>query len=336
MNNGEKIRVNEGIYYRLIALWAFCEVFAGGLLHAFKIPFTGMLINSLSVTCIIFIAKYHRASNAIIKATIIVAIFKMMLSPHSPPTAYIAVFFQGLLGQLLFTSNRFFVVSGVLLGALTLVESSIQRILVLVIVYGNEFWSAFDVFINKLIGESASTSYSLVIAGTYVAIHLIVGLLVGFYAASIANRSVHWAEKYPHLYFDVQVNQTLGDRKKKKKRRWILIVIWSVLILLYLQSIFYPASSILPSKSVLMIFIRAALILLSWYLIFRPLFQKWIQSMLQKQQVKFAAQIERVTLLLPWIKSLFLHSRQQVASLKGIKKIPLFIKVLMVNILRNE
>ncbi len=50
----------------------------------------------------ILIAYYVPLKGAILKATIIVAIFKMMLSPHTPPSAYIAVFFQGLLGQVLF------------------------------------------------------------------------------------------------------------------------------------------------------------------------------------------------------------------------------------------
>jgi hypothetical protein len=42
------------------------------------------------------------------KSTIIVGIFKMMLSPQAPPPAYIAVFFQGLMGELLFWKKRFF------------------------------------------------------------------------------------------------------------------------------------------------------------------------------------------------------------------------------------
>lgn len=330
----ETSRLNEGIYFRLIALWAFCEAFAGGLFHAFKIPFTGMLINSLSVTCIIFIARYHRAPGAIIKATIIVAVFKMMLSPHSPPTAYIAVFFQGLLGQLLFSSHRFFIVSGILLGALTLVESSIQRILVLVIVYGNEFWSAFDVFVSKLTGKELN-SMSVTLAGLYVAVHLVVGLLIGYYASITAIKSETWQLKYAHLYFEISP-EDLERKKRKRKFRWLLFIIWAVLITLYVQSLVYPEQSILPSKSVLLIFIRAAVILLSWYLLVKPLMQKWIQQMLQKQKVKFASQIERVTLLLPLIKSLFIQSRHYVSEIKGLNKVKVFIKVLMVNVLRND
>src|SRR5688500_13846567 len=120
---------NKKLYYRLIALWAVCEAFAGGIMHAAKIPFTGMIVSSLAVTCIILIAYFVPVRGSIIKATIIVAIFKLLLSPHSPPTAYLAVFFQGYIAELLFFNRKFFRASAIALGIIALVESSIQRML---------------------------------------------------------------------------------------------------------------------------------------------------------------------------------------------------------------
>src|SRR5687768_16638237 len=98
----------EELYYRLVSLWIVCEAFAGGILHAARIPFTGMMVSSLSVTCISLIAFFVPSRTAILKATIIVAFFKLMLSPHSPPTAYVALFFQGYMGQLLFINRKYF------------------------------------------------------------------------------------------------------------------------------------------------------------------------------------------------------------------------------------
>src|SRR5688572_9488138 len=92
---------NSALYYRLVAFWVVCEAFAGGIMHAAKIPFTGMVVSSLAVTSIALIAYFIPTKSAILKATIIVAFFKLALSPHSPPTAYIAVFFQGYLGYIL-------------------------------------------------------------------------------------------------------------------------------------------------------------------------------------------------------------------------------------------
>src|SRR5436190_14786354 len=141
---------DRGIYYRLIALWVLCEAMLGGIIHGFKIPVSGLIVGSCAVICICLIAYYVPAKGAIIKATIIVAVFKMMLSPQAPPPAYIAVFFQGCLGELLFWNRRFHTLSSILLAMLALLESGLQRILVLTIVYGNEFWKAINDFINGL------------------------------------------------------------------------------------------------------------------------------------------------------------------------------------------
>ena len=193
-NSGQKL-----IFYRLVALWVVCEAFGGGIMHGFKIPFSGMIISSLAVTCIILIAYHVPSRSAILKATVIVAIFKLMLSPHSPPTAYLAVFFQGITGQLLFSRKGFFRFSAILLAVLGLVESAIQRILVLVIVYGNQLWEAIDVFIRKLTGEPGMNSYSLMIAGFYIAIHAFSGIFVGIYSYRIAERSAKGKIMYPEL-----------------------------------------------------------------------------------------------------------------------------------------
>ena len=161
--------MNKQIYYRLIALWVLCEAMLGGIIHGLKIPVSGLFVGSSAVICICLIAWYVPQKGAIIKATIIVAIFKMMLSPQAPPPAYIAVFFQGLLGELLFFRNKkFYQLSCILLAVLSLLESGIQRILVLTIVYGNDLWKVINDFINGLTKQKVSTNYSLFIGSAYV------------------------------------------------------------------------------------------------------------------------------------------------------------------------
>ena len=67
------------IYYRLIALWVICEAMLGGIIHGLRIPVSGLIVGSASVICISLIAFYNPVKGAILKATLIVAIFKMML-----------------------------------------------------------------------------------------------------------------------------------------------------------------------------------------------------------------------------------------------------------------
>ena len=159
------------LFYKITALWVICEAFAGGIMHSVKIPFTGMFISSLSVICIVLIAWYTSAKY-ILKATLLVIIFKFTLSPHSPPTAYVAVGFQGLMGYLLFLNKRYFTAAAILLGALALVESALQRILVLIILYGKDFWQALDAYVFKLTGSKDLNQISYWIALVYIIINI--------------------------------------------------------------------------------------------------------------------------------------------------------------------
>src|SRR5258705_13134205 len=93
---------DKQVYYRIITLWVLCEAMLGGVIHALKIPVSGLIVGSAAVICICLIAYYIPGKAVIIKATIIVAIFKMILSPQAPVLAYLAVFFQGGMGELLF------------------------------------------------------------------------------------------------------------------------------------------------------------------------------------------------------------------------------------------
>jgi hypothetical protein len=121
-------------------LWVLCEALLGSIIFTFRIPVSGLVIGSCAVVCISLIAWYVPAKGAIIKATLIVAIFKMMLSPQAPPPAYIAVFFQGLMGELLFWNG---ILPVVLCGTGPAGHDRVgfQRIISITIIYGNDIWT---------------------------------------------------------------------------------------------------------------------------------------------------------------------------------------------------
>src|SRR5438045_613816 len=66
---------DQQVYYRIIALWVLCEAMLGGIIHAFHIPVSGLIVGSAAVICICLIGYYSPVKGAIIKATLIVAIF---------------------------------------------------------------------------------------------------------------------------------------------------------------------------------------------------------------------------------------------------------------------
>ena len=308
------------LYYRLAALWVVCEAFAGGIMHASKIPFAGMMVSGLAVTCIIFIGHYIPSKTAILRATVVVAVFKMMLSPQAPPTAYIAVFFQGLLGQLLFYNKRPGRLTAVLFAVLSLAESALQRLLVLVIIFGNKFWHAVDEFVKKTIGGK-DRPYSMLLAEGYVLLHVIAGFFLGFFAMRLVKKSVDWKQHHPELLIEKNAHVTGEPAKgKKQKVRWLLIILWLIAALLFIRAYLQPAHPVLPANDVAQIFLRSVLIVLSWYLIFAPLVISLMKSALQSQKQKRATSIKKIMDLLPVTKYVFTQSWKRSASEKGIAR----------------
>lgn len=336
MKQHPETEYNKQVYYRLIALWVICEAFAGGIMHAAKLPFSGLIVSSLAVTCIILIGYYIPTRSGIIKATVIVAIFKLMLSPHSPPTAYIAVFFQGLIGQLLISKHRYFNFAAIILAVLSLVESAIQRILVLVIVYGNDLWKAINLFIQKLTKEKDPTNYSFIIAVSYILLHAVIGIFVGIYAARLAKGSSGWKNMYPDLIIDKnELKSEIGIKKQhsRNKIKKLFAFTWIVLLAFYIQSYLDPTKAFIPSGIVINIILRSVLIMLSWFLILSPLLMMVLKRLLRSQQLQNKQEINEVMLLLPQTRYIFKRSFILSENKKGLARIKLFFKILLINIL---
>ncbi|MFT3981079.1 MAG: hypothetical protein QM687_11455 [Ferruginibacter sp.] len=330
----ERSLYSTALFYRITALWVICEAFAGGIMHAAKIPFTGMLVSGLAVFCIMMLAWFIPARNAILKATVIVAIFKLALSPHSPPTAYIAVFFQGTMGWLLLR-KKIFTASAMLVAALSLVESGAQRLLVVWLLYGNSFWQAVNEFINRLIGSGSEKNVSLLLAAGYIIIHALTGLLIGLYGSRLIRRTASWKEKYPSFIItadDTIEEKIIPQKRKGKKLKLLLVICWLILLAFYLQSVIAPAQAILPKGKIMMIALRSLLIIGGWSLFISPLIMSWLRKKLQALQQHNAAHFNRTSEVLPAIKNIFLKSWRLSATYTGLKRFRIFLIILLINI----
>jgi hypothetical protein len=325
---------NTDLYYRLVALWVICEAFAGGLMHAAKIPFTGMVVSSLAVTCIMLISYYIPSRYAVLKATIIVAFFKLMLSPHSPPTAYLAVFFQGYLGHLFFNHRKHFTLSSVALATAALVESALQRILVLVIIYGENFWKAVDIYIQKTAGGTFK-DYMATAAALYILLHLITGLLVGFFISGLIKKTENAAAIAPYLISFTKTDAGPAYENKPKKSRfkiWFFLA-WSIILGFYLQAVFQPEEAVLPANTAVMIFIRSVLIILTWMIILSPLTMMLIKRFVQKQEKNQYLPIQEIREMIPGMQRIFFASWKLSAEVKGFVRIKYFLRILLINII---
>ena len=343
------------LYYRLITLWVISEGVAGGIIHALHIPFSGIFLSGFAVVCICLIAYYQgdkkeeaelsrspklMTTGAILKAAIIVCIFKMMLSPNTPPSAYLAVLFQGLMGQILFSSLKSFKLSCILLGFLALIESAVQRILVLLLLYGAGFWQAVNDFITNLTHATVITDYSLLLANTYISIHGIFGILIGVWAYNLVNKSEVWEKNQPEYFIteldaDKRADIRIPSRKKRNWAKSFFMFIWILLLVLYFQALLKIGRPVLPSSKVLQILLRSLLIFLTWYFLVSPLLKHLLKKKLQNQQEKSKSDISHILRLLPSTENIFRKSWDLSSSVTGAKRLRFFWKIILVNILRD-
>jgi nucleoside-triphosphatase THEP1 len=333
MNQRSTIPGNSLTYYRLITLWVVVEAFVGGIIHGFRIPVSGLVVGSCAVICVCLIGWYVPVKGAIIKATVIVAVFKMMLSPQAPLVAYIAVFFQGLLGELLFRNKKYYRAACFLLAVLALLESGLQRVLLLTLVYGNSLWKGINQFINGLTHQQVPVNYSLVLAGGYVALHFLTGLLIGWWASVLPGRLAQW-RRDPQLTGNwpaapAAVTVQPGSSLKKKRAKKALFVVWVVLVLLYVQSYFHIGAPLLPAHVSLKIMLRSMIIVLGWYFLARLLVKRWLGRWLDKKKSRAKAEIQQVWQLLPATQALIGQGWRQTADIRGWQRFTTCCKIIL-------
>jgi hypothetical protein len=320
------------IYYRLIALWVLCEAMLGSIIFTFKIPVSGLVIGSCAVTCISLIAWYAPAKGAILKATLIVAIFKMMLSPQAPPPAYIAVFFQGLMGELLFWNKKYFRLTCAVLAILAMTESAFQRIIAITVIYGKDFWAAVNDFLTKLTGNGELKDYSFFIILWYILLHIIAGILLGIWVGSLPSK-IKLMSNFQKKYSveTTAVVLTVPKQRRKKTKRLILLIIWLALIALYIQAFFKIGHPILPSQVALRVLVRSVIIVLTWYFLISPALKQLLHKWLQQKKQQSMQQVQQVLNLLPATQGLVNRSWQLAAERKGWRRILLCCKIILAN-----
>jgi hypothetical protein len=328
----EEYKTSE-TFYKLVALWAVCESFAGGILHAVKMPFTGMILSSLAVLCITLIARFVPGKTQILKATFIVCIFKIMLSPHSPPAAYLAVAFQGLLGQLLFLSGHT-TGAAAILGILALIESAVQKILVMIIMYGAPFWKAVNAFLKKNFDPAGSHDYLYTIAVVYICIHALTGLLAGLFASYLARHAEIWKGQYPHLMIGDPEEAEPRQSKSRSRFKILYWTGWLFLLLFYIQAKIDPAHAWLPVSKLTDILLRALIILAGWYLLISPLLMRLIKKILNAGKERMHSEVKAVLELLPGTRHIFIESFRLSASVSGPERIIFFFRILVINVIR--
>jgi len=332
---------------RLIAIWALSEATLGGLLHALRIPLTGIFINGSAVIIIALIAYFSDKKGTILKATLIVLLVKAAVSPHTPLNAYLALSIQGLIGELIFSIRKYFKIKSIAFGVITLFLSGIQRIIVVTILFGENLWDSIDLFGNYVIqqipfiaNDSVNYEVSYWLIGFYVSVHLLVGLVIGLFAGKMPEQLSNLDN---HSIISLETNEELNQLNKLKKRKgkfWlkkpsgiaVLIMVTIIVVLTYV----YPQFSETAALRAIIMVVRSIIIMLIWYLIAGPFFLKLYKNYISKHGSKYTKDVDFTIQILPVAKSIVFHSWKHSKKYKNLKRIKHFILTTIINMLVLE
>lgn len=330
----DQIRIRQ----KYTAIWAFSESVFGGILHAFKIPFTGLFLGGFAVILLSSISNYINRKSELIKVTLIVIAIKFMLSPNTPFTAYLAVLVQGLFAFLIFSffKNRILAIS--LLSFLTALWSVFQKLFVTTIIFGMNFWysiDAFTIYILNTLGVKVNKNFSMSVV--LISIYFFIHLAGAFFFARLAIKLPSFLERNEQKFQQMnreysEINNKLNFRnsnsQKSKKKKWyrkpsrILLVVF--LIAIALVTYINPELSKIKLIDVISMIIRAIIIIYLWFNLISPAFVKFLMKFVNKNS-NFS-KVEEITLMFPEFKKVISFSWTINSNHPELKRMFNFIK----------
>ena len=282
MNPTEKFTSsNINAVQKLTALWALSESGLGGIMFALKIPMTGFFVGGFAVIIVSLIAWFsNRDYKAMVQATILVVMVKALVSPHSPPPAYLAVAFQGLTGALLFRIISSYKLAAVLLGILAMVESAAQKLILMTLVFGKGLWQAVNTFFEQITKDFSlhiHTSYAFWVITIYLALYALWGAVVGSWAAAVPKQIEANKADVLYRYANEGADEQVVSAQKKKSKRLMRILFFAG-VLFFIAGIFIWTGA--GSKQVLWIFLRSVAAILLLFFVVGPFMKyginKWL------------------------------------------------------------
>ena len=314
---------------RLTALWAFTESGLGGIMHALQIPFTGLVVGGMAVVIISMIAALttHHCRK-IITSALVVLIVKAIVSPYTPFTAYIAVVFQALLGFGLYSLFRVNFISIVLLCVITMLESAIQKLLVLTLFFGASLWKAMD----SMVALIANQFGIIILNGSYwiVGIYLVIYLCAGFFIAWLTYRIIKtYSVNLPA--FQIEIIPVLNVAETVANRNWYKKIVVLVGLMLFLSVLLFVFAADkkqgwLEVTKTISWTLSAIFI---WFMLIGPLLTNAFKKLLHKKRGKYSDEVLGILSFLPVLKIMARVVWQQSKTYKGFKRWSFFLSSLI-------
>jgi len=316
---------------RLTAFWAFSEAGLGGVLHLTRLPFKGILIAGAATLFITLITQFSKIKGNILRSTVLVIVVKFLVSPYTPITAAIAVFAQGLLGELFFSSQRF---RKILIPAFSIFIqfiTAVQKILIVTILFGQNFWIAVDDLANSILNQFTKVErieFSYLIIVIYIAVHVVAGLLVGLFILKLIKYLNEAETTGGEKIIEFKPTE-FSVTNAASKKLWFqkpssLIILIFVLVVLGL-SFFLPDWTKSNFVDIILMIVRAIIIIALWYILLAPMLRKILSKLLSKHKTKRLEEIDDILQFFPMLKQIVIFSWNNSKSYRGIKRIKTFI-----------
>ena len=328
---------------RLVALWGLSEAFLGGVLHALKLPLSGLLAGGASLVIIVLLGSVGRRGT-VLRGLLVVLSIKALLSPQSPPTAYLAVAFQGVVGELLTGWRALPRLRGLVLGALTMLESAGQQVFVLWLLYQKPLAVAFNAFLDKLLGTAAGATrpdYALWLAGGWLGGHLLAGAALGWWAGSLPARLPRLAAAHPEWQVPAAAAPAAvlaSSPTAPSPNRWrparLLTIVWAALAGAWLGSrLGWWNAGPLGEKGLAGLLLRSALLYGAWALLLAPWLLRQLHGYLGRPRTgRWATDLAAALDLLPEARRLVAACWARTAHRRGLARLRLLVQVLAVNV----
>lgn len=300
---------------RLTALWAFTESGIGGFLHAFHLPFSGILVGGLSIIWISLIARFsEHPAKSIIQSGIVVLVLKGVLSPQSPPGAYFALTVQILLGALLFLGSSRLAVRAFVLAFTTILFSAFQKIIILTVLFGQSLWDSINAFGSQVTALFApifpNISASEFFIGLFVLVYTVAGIVIGRWNFELMQHDF----KRRIIEVDPEMQKSKDSKRNIGKTGLFLAV--TALIIIAAQGFLLDQWSRAFSS-----IIRAAFVLGIWFFILLPIIRLAARRKSRQWKEVYQEQISRVRDFIPVSAALLKAARksQKSEQIKGFK-----------------
>ena len=317
---------NKSIIDKLTALWALNESGLGGFLHVFNTPFTGLIVGGIAILLISLIAYYAENKwQTILKALVIVLIIKMAVSPYSPFGAYVAVSFQAVFGAFLFSKFSWKGATITVLGMVTFLESALQKLLILTIVYGTELWEAinlYGIWVQKKLNFMSETSTTSFLITLYLLVYGVCGILAGIFIKNIIKII---ANKNETDFFLEPEKSTSENQKKKVSFKAKVIWVWLITVAVIVLAFSFFGGNLFGWQKAIYILLRSFLILMLWYLVIGPFLLKMVRKYLNKKESQYKEDITNAMDLFPYFRRILSYTWQETKHLKGYTRFKYFM-----------